>query len=578
MRQYVINNNIFGNIYFGNILINGHSSYTITSHDIDNGDALITDFVQFSELVSQAFVLDLSVSIEGTELDGVDSAKFLSDFYDKTIDYHFLDTFLGSFESDLGVDMDRTLLSTSGDTRSWLVLSDDPDLGNLFPSNNKVPTQKAVFEYVNNTTNTGLSGIDGLVVSGGTSAQALIKNSNGDYDYSWNHTVNDVTGTVRQIYSFDSDGDVNLRLPQDIDRFSTPRFGEVFISDYPSSLDSAVNVQFMIDAYSTARFKGDANAYLNSATIPLSGYAVIDGVSVYDYDVVLRNVNTSADQENNGLWVVSSGAWGRTINFDEWYEIPQSTTVITSGDTYSGTRWYCDVTSGGIMDVDPIHFIELTGGGEVGEAPVDGNIYGRKDSAWSQLSTSTTTIGDAKTGFQLSDHNGWIKLDGRLITTLTPTQQINAIAIGFATNIPNATGSVPIQNGTTLGAVAGSMSRTISQANLPNVNLTAAANGAHTHTVTGASTGVAGNHEHTLTCFRSNGSSIQYGTVGLATDTDKFSNIKTADIAGDHSHTVNFTLANSPTHTHTTPLGGAGTALDITPKSMSVNYFVFLGL
>jgi len=30
-------------------------------------------------------------------------------------------------------------------------------------------------------------------------------------------------------------------------------------------------------------------------------------------------------------------------------------------------------------------------------------------------------------------------------------------------------------------------------------------------------------------------------------------------------------------HSHTVPLGGSGTALDITPKSFGVNWFVWLG-
>jgi hypothetical protein len=197
---------------------------------------------------------------------------------------------------------------------------------------------------------------------------------------------NNVVGTPNQIYiSPTSAGGYQLSTPQDIATTSMPTFSAVTIPNPPTELDQAVNVQFLIDAFSSARFKGDAQAYLNSASIPLSGYTTIDGVALQDDDIVIRNVGSTEDQENNGLWVVTSGAWYREFNFDEWNEMPQAVVVVTTGQIYSGTRWYCNVQDGGTVDVTPITFVELAGGGGVGEAPVDGKTYGRKDSAWNQV-------------------------------------------------------------------------------------------------------------------------------------------------------------------------------------------------
>jgi hypothetical protein len=81
-------------------------------------------------------------------------------------------------------------------------------------------------------------------------------------------------------------------------------------------------------------------------------------------------------------------------------------------------------------------------------------------------------IGDAKNGFQATDHVGWLKLDGRLLTTLTATQQANAAMLGFVGNLPNAANRSFIQG--TLGAQIGS--GTIAQNQLPNVAPTATAN------------------------------------------------------------------------------------------------------
>lgn len=58
------------------------------------------------------------------------------------------------------------------------------------------------------------------------------------------------------------------------------------------------------------------------------------------------------------------------------------------------------------------------------------------NSNWMEMTFSA--VGDIKQGFQPSDHNGWIKLDGRLITSLSSSQQTNAISLGFSTNLPDA--------------------------------------------------------------------------------------------------------------------------------------------
>ncbi|WP_408023303.1 hypothetical protein [Tenacibaculum sediminilitoris] len=47
-------------------------------------------------------------------------------------------------------------------------------------------------------------------------------------------------------------------------------------------------------------------------------------------------------------------------------------------------------------------------------------------SIWSSMNSSSNdkfSFGDTKQGFQTTDHSGWIKLDGRLISTLTTSQQ-----------------------------------------------------------------------------------------------------------------------------------------------------------
>lgn len=220
-------------------------------------------------------------------------------------------------------------------------------------------------------------------------------------------------------------------------------------------------------------------------------------------------------------------------------------------------------------------------------------------SIWQKVSPQNIEYGDLKQGIQLADHNGWVLLDGRAISTLSSSQQSIASSLGWSGNLPDASDVVLMQNGGTLGAVSGSNSKTLSQNNLPNVTLsgTAAAGGVHNHTATSSTTGAhthtgttsSDQHNHTITAYNSG-----TGTSGIVsnsnssstvnsktTSSDSHSHTITTTSNGDHAHTI--TVANSSSHTHsitTSSINGGVTqvALDITPKSMSVNTFVYLGL
>jgi hypothetical protein len=183
-----------------------------------------------------------------------------------------------------------------------------------------------------------------------------------------------------------------------------------------------------------------------------------------------------------------------------------------------------------------------------------------------------------------------------------------------------------------MGNVSGSNSRTIAQSNLPNVNFTGttSSDGAHTHTVDPVAFNSAnnGNHTHTVDPASTNTSTDGlhshghnapggYGNYGLAlsnffntvTSTDNSANelnvwtnpgglqiydngnhfhsvdipSTTSSTNGDHAHSIDVpstTSSSNGAHTHTVTVssGGSGTALSITPKSLTVNMFVYLGL
>lgn len=257
--------------------------------------------------------------------------------------------------------------------------------------------------------------------------------------------------------------------------------------------------------------------------------------------------------------------------------------------------------------------------------------------------------GDIKSGIQTTDHDGWVKLDGRLFSTLSASQQAVATALGLSNNLPNATEAYLVQNGSSMGSVSGSNTTTLTQANLPIVNFTgtAANAGSHSHTTDPAAfnSSSAGSHSHTVDpaavsssttgahahggSTSSNGSHT-HGLNMVDKDDGNFSNVNgqhptgdankyygsdydistesagthshsiSTDTQGNHSHSVDIpsttsstasdhthsidvpstTSTTAPDHSHSVSVasGGAATPINVAPKSLSVNMFIYLGL
>lgn len=217
-----------------------------------------------------------------------------------------------------------------------------------------------------------------------------------------------------------------------------------------------------------------------------------------------------------------------------------------------------------------------------------------KGSVWIN-SVAAGSLGDVKSGFHLTDHSGWIKLDGRAVNSLNSNQQIAASSLGFTSNIPNASSAYLAQNSGSLGSVAGSNTSTLAQANLPNVSFNGSTDnaGGHAHTGTTDNGGIHSHnvydpgHSHTQTTINDDYNSSGGNAPGFIADgagSKTWSNINGTSTGvslydgGNHNHP--FTTATNPNHSHgaTASSGGSGTPINISPKSLTVNMFIYLGL
>lgn len=195
---------------------------------------------------------------------------------------------------------------------------------------------------------------------------------------------------------------------------------------------------------------------------------------------------------------------------------------------------------------------------------------------WSKISmhSEVNTFGDIKTGIQPADHSGWVKLDGRAKSTLTTSQQTAATALGIGNNLPNANNAYLVQNGGILGAITGTNTKTISRANLPNVQITTTTTGLHQHELPFSANYPKSNNE--IYDFVYGGGAWTTNESDQAVEMITTEASRTAERNGTEKYYLNKAEGN---HSHSIRLNGnvTQTSLDITPKSLSINTFIYLG-
>lgn len=121
-------------------------------------------------------------------------------------------------------------------------------------------------------------------------------------------------------------------------------------------------------AYVDARAAGlDPKQSAVAATtgpITLSGAQTIDGVALAVGDRVL--VKDQANNTQNGIYVVASGAWSRSTDMDEPAELTAGLFFFVESGTVNGDAGFVKSSdSVGVVGTDPITFVQFSGAGQI---------------------------------------------------------------------------------------------------------------------------------------------------------------------------------------------------------------------
>lgn len=235
----------------------------------------------------------------------------------------------------------------------------------------------------------------------------------------------------------------------------------------PSSPDDAVNKSY-VDAVAVGI---QPKAQVEAATtsdITLSGEQTIDGVVLTSGDRVL--VKDQSDATENGIYVVSSGAWSRSLDADTFAELVNATVFVDSGTINENITFFCDSQPGGTLGVDPVDWI-----------------------IFSSTAGTVTSVG--------------LSMPGDFQVTGSPVSTSGTLTVGYSTQTANR-----VFAGPSMGAAAAPTFRTLVSNDIPTTLESKTLSGTVSFTGT------------------VNTNIIPTGSVSLGSPTDGWANVYTNDL------------------------------------------------
>jgi len=138
---------------------------------------------------------------------------------------------------------------------------------------------------------------------------------------------------------------------------STAAFTSGTVTATPSGATDLVNKQYVDYFAAGLSWKQPVNAASMANIASLSGLQTIDTVSLVAGNTVLvKNQTAAAD---NGIYLVSSGAWTRSVGADTWDEYVGAVVFVISG-SQADSAWYTSAQPGGTLGTTAINWYNFS--------------------------------------------------------------------------------------------------------------------------------------------------------------------------------------------------------------------------
>lgn len=261
-------------------------------------------------------------------------------------------------------------------------------------------------------TSSGTISIDVTGVSAATYGSSLVVpviavNAQGQITSATNTTVNAVTLTTGTISTTPSN--------------STDIANKAYVDTVAQGLDTKASV-----------------VAATTVDITLSGTQTVDGIALIAADRCL--VKNQTLSQNNGIYVVASGAWTRSTDMNTWAQVPGAYVFVETGTTLADTGWVCTSNAGGTLGTTPITWAQFSGAG----SGVSSITFGTTG-----LTPSTATTGAVTVAGTLAVANGGTGLTagtsgGIPAYTATGTITSSALLTQYGVVYGGGAGAVPV--------------------------------------------------------------------------------------------------------------------------------------
>ncbi len=220
---------------------------------------------------------------------------------------------------------------------------------------------------------------------------------------------------------------------------STGAFSAGTVIAAPTGATDLVNKQY-VDYYAAGlSWKAPVTVASTVNIASLSGLLTVDTVTLAAGETVLVKDQTNA--ADNGIYVVSAGAWTRSVGADVWEEFIGAIVFVVEG-TQTGSAWFCTAQPGGTLGVTALNWSNFS---------VASTYTAGTGLTLTGTQFSITPVGAAGTYGSASSVPVFVTNASGQVTSVTNT------AIAIANTAVSGLGTMSTQNANTVAITGGTL-------------------------------------------------------------------------------------------------------------------------